>query len=122
MKSISELVIGKQWDIVNQGSLHQSFNKMLSKRGGRSAGGERRNRVIPASLIAILEADNPLQCELKRIILNEPVLFMPGKTFSKLLHCITGYCILCDNEQFFSFRQVRARLLINRKKGDVLLT
>ena len=94
---------------------------MLSKRGGRSAGGERRNRVIPASLIAILEADNPLQCELKRIILNEPVLFMPGKTFSKLLHCITGYCILCDNEQFFSFRQVRARLLINRKKGDVLL-
>lgn len=95
---------------------------MLSKRGGRSAGGERRNRVIPASLIAILEADNPLQCELKRIILNEPVLFMPGKTFSKLLHCITGYCILCDNEQFFSFRQVRARLLINRKKGDVLLT
>ena len=27
MKSISELAIGKQWDIVKQGSLHQSFNK-----------------------------------------------------------------------------------------------
>ena len=27
MKSISELAIGKQWDIVSQGSLHQSFNK-----------------------------------------------------------------------------------------------
>ena len=27
MKSISELVIGKQWHIVNQGSLHQSFHK-----------------------------------------------------------------------------------------------
>ena len=27
MKSISELAIGKQWDIVNQGSLHQSFHK-----------------------------------------------------------------------------------------------
>ena len=27
MKSISELAIGKQWHIVNQGALHQSFNK-----------------------------------------------------------------------------------------------
>ena len=27
MKSISELAIGKQWDIVNQGPLHQSFHK-----------------------------------------------------------------------------------------------
>ena len=33
MKSISELVIGKQWDIVNQRLLHQSFNKMLSNSG-----------------------------------------------------------------------------------------
>ena len=33
MKSISALVIGKQWDIVIQRLLHQSFNKMLSKRG-----------------------------------------------------------------------------------------
>ena len=33
MKSISELAIGKQWDIVIQRLLHQSFNKMLSKRG-----------------------------------------------------------------------------------------
>ena len=27
LKSISELAIGKQWDIVKQGHLHQSFNK-----------------------------------------------------------------------------------------------
>ena len=27
MKFISELVIGIQWDIVNQGALYQSFNK-----------------------------------------------------------------------------------------------
>ena len=27
MKSISALAIGQQWDIVNHGSLHQSFNK-----------------------------------------------------------------------------------------------
>ena len=27
MKSISELVIGKQWHIVTQGALHQSFHK-----------------------------------------------------------------------------------------------
>ena len=33
MKSISALVIGKQWDIVIQRLLHQSFNNMLSKRG-----------------------------------------------------------------------------------------
>ena len=35
MKSISELVIVKQWDIVNQGSLHQSFNKKLPNLGVR---------------------------------------------------------------------------------------
>ena len=35
MKSISELVIGKQWDIVTQRLLHQSFNKMLSNLGVR---------------------------------------------------------------------------------------
>ena len=33
MKSISKLVIGKQWDIVDQGPLHQSFNKKLSTEG-----------------------------------------------------------------------------------------
>ena len=33
MKSISVLVIGKQWDIVTQRLLHQSFNKMLSNWG-----------------------------------------------------------------------------------------
>ena len=37
MKSISELVIGKQWHIVNQGALHQSFNKSCPARG-RGAG------------------------------------------------------------------------------------
>ena len=35
MKSISALVIGKQWDIVTQRLLHQSFNKMLSNLGVR---------------------------------------------------------------------------------------
>ena len=35
MKSISELAIGKRWNIVNQGPLHQSFNKKLSTLGER---------------------------------------------------------------------------------------
>ena len=33
MKSISELVIGRQWDIVNQGSLHQSLIKVVQLVG-----------------------------------------------------------------------------------------
>ena len=33
MKSISELVIGIQWDIVIQGALHQSFNKSCPNQG-----------------------------------------------------------------------------------------
>ena len=33
MKSISELAIGRQWDIVKQGSLHQSFNKSCPTQG-----------------------------------------------------------------------------------------
>ena len=39
MKSISELAIGKQWDIVNQGSLHQSFNKSCPTYGRDTAFG-----------------------------------------------------------------------------------
>ena len=73
--------------------------------------------------LAILEADNPLQCGQKRINLNEPVFFIPEATFLRFLHGITSYLTLSDNEPilFFPFQQVRARLLLNRKNGDVLL-
>ena len=37
MKSISVLAISRQWDIVNQGHLHQSLNKSYPI-GGRSVG------------------------------------------------------------------------------------
>ena len=47
MKSISELVIGKQWDIVNQRLLHQSFNKMLSNSGEKRIYGKKISRRRP---------------------------------------------------------------------------
>ena len=79
--------------------------------------------MIPASLIAVLEADNPLQCGQKRINLNEPVFFIPEATFLRFLHGITSYLTLSDNEPilFFPFQQVQGNLLLNRKNGDVLL-
>ena len=45
MKSISELVIGKQWDIITQWLSRRSFNKKLSNRG--------QKRIIPTLIICL---------------------------------------------------------------------
>ena len=77
MKSISALVIGKQWDIVIQRLLHQSFNKMLSKRG------EKRNPQKPE-----MPAADPRS----------------GSLFRPLLHFVQK---LASNDNFdIVFRQV----------------